>query len=621
MAPATRKKRPSKDKPGPDPPSASGVYDESKITTLSSVEHIRLRPGMYIGRLGDGSHPDDGIYVLLKEVVDNSIDEYIMGHGKRIDIDIDDKGHVEVRDFGRGIPLGKLLECVSVINTGGKFNDDVFQFSVGLNGVGTKAVNALSSHFEVASFRDGKSRHIVFEHGSVKKDLQSRTSEKNGSRVAFVPSPDFFKDFRFREDILKQRIRTYSYLNPGLTLRLNGEKFMSRGGLKDLLTNELSDEPLYEILHYRGPRVEFAFTHTAAYGESYDSFVNGQYTNDGGTHESAFREGMLKGVNLFSKKSYDGKDVREGVRGAIAIKLKDPVFESQTKNKLGNTDIRGELVTLIRDQMADLLHKNKAIAQKIMEKVGFNEKLRKELQAVTREARDRAKKAAIKIPGLRDCKWHRGDTHRKSRGEESMIFLTEGQSASGNIVSCRDVDIQAIFSLRGKPLNCFGHRRDTVYKNDELYNVMKSLRIEDDHDALRYEKIILATDADVDGLHIRNLLMCFFLHYFEPVVRHGHLYILETPLFRVRSKNETQYCYTEKERDAAQKKLGAGAETTRFKGLGEISPREFGQFIHKNTMRLQPVRIDQKARLTRTLEFYMGKNTPERKEFIMENLV
>ncbi len=601
-------------------PSGKGVYDESKITTLSSVEHIRLRPGMYIGRLGDGSHPDDGIYVLLKEVIDNGVDEYIMGCGKRIDIRIDES-QVEVRDYGRGIPLGKLLECVSVINTGAKYNDDVFQFSVGLNGVGTKAVNALSTEFEVTSFRENKQRQVRFIDGVLDSDRKGSTTKKNGTRVVFTPSPGFFKEFTYQDEFLKQRMRNYAYLNPGLTLRLNGEKFASKDGLKDLLKNELAEAPLYDILHYRDKKIEFAFTHTASYGENYDSFVNGQFTNDGGTHQSAFREGFLKGVNLFYKKNFEGRDVREGMRAAIAIKLKEPVFESQTKNKLGNTEIRGEIVTQVRDHVADLLHRNKSLSQKISEKINFNVKLRKELQAVTKEAREKAKRAAIKIPGLRDCKWHRGDTHRKSRGEESMIFLTEGQSASGNIVTNRDVDIQAIFSLRGKPLNCYGHRRDTVYKNEELYNVMKGLGIEDDTDALRYEKVILATDADVDGLHIRNLLITYFVHFFEPLVRRGHVFILETPLYRVRNKKTTRYSYTEREREQAVKKLGSSPETTRFKGLGEISPKEFGQFIHPETMRLLPVRLNRDTQVAKTLEFYMGKNTPERKKFIMEKLV
>ncbi|MCB1050554.1 MAG: type IIA DNA topoisomerase subunit B [Acidobacteria bacterium] len=598
---------------------SQAVYDESKIKSLSSLEHIRLRPGMYIGRLGDGSHPDDGVYVLIKEVVDNAIDEFIMGHGKKIEIATQEDGTVSVRDYGRGIPLGKIVECVSRINTGAKYNDDVFQFSVGLNGVGTKAVNALSERFMVRSVREGEFRQASFRNGILEEEHGGESKEKNGTYVEFLLDRSIFPDkVKLKPEYLRRRIDFYAYLNAGLTLILDGEKIVSKNGLRDLLQEEVgAEDMMYEPLHYRDATLEFSMAHTNNYGESFFSFVNGQYTNDGGTHLSCFREGILRGINDYSGKNFKGEDVREGIVGAIAIKLKDPVFESQTKNKLGNSDIKGWVTGVVKDAVADMLHKNPEIARIVMEKVSLNEKIRKELQAVKKEARDKARKIAIKIPNLRDCKYHRGDSNAK--GGLSVIFLTEGQSALGSMVSSRDAETQALFSLRGKPLNVFGMKRDAVYRNAELYNVMKALGIEDSIDYLRYEKVILATDADVDGLHIRNLLITFFLHFFEELVTSGHLYILETPIFRVRNKKETHYCYSEDEKDKAVKRIKE-PEITRFKGLGEISPNEFGQFIGKD-IRLVQVNVDHLKEVKPVLTFYMGNNTPDRKSYIMENLV
>ncbi|KAA3597943.1 MAG: type IIA DNA topoisomerase subunit B [Calditrichaeota bacterium] len=594
------------------------IYDESKVKTLSSLEHIRLRSGMYIGRLGDGSNPDDGIYVLVKEVIDNSIDEYIMGFGKRIDVNIDyETKIVSVRDFGRGIPLGKVVDCVSKINTGAKYNDDVFQFSVGLNGVGTKAVNALSEDFTVTSYREGKFKSANFSKGKLLTESDGAKNEKDGTYFEFTPDREIFSKFNYVDDFLRRRIRYYTYLNSGLKLYLNGEKFQSNEGLKDLLEDEVQDDKLYPIIHHKGEKIEFAFTHSVNYGENHFSFVNGQFTNEGGTHLSAFREGILKGVNEFSKKSFQGVDVRDGIIGAISIKLKDPIFESQTKNKLGNADIRGWIVNEVKEAVSVELYKDEELAKIILDKVSHNERIRKELQNVKKEAREKAKKISIKIPNLRDCKHHFGDKHEDS--DKTMIFLTEGQSASGSIVSCRDVYTQAVFSLRGKPFNCFGMKRDQIYKNQELYNIMKALDIEDSIDDLRYNKIVISTDADVDGLHIRNLLLTFFLHYFETLVVRGHVYVLETPLFRVRDKKETIYCFSESERVEAFKKI-KNPEVTRFKGLGEISPKEFGQFIG-DEIRLTQVGIEHIKEISKILEFYMGKNTPARKQYIMENLV
>ncbi len=595
----------------------SNKYDESKIKTLSSLEHIRLRTGMYIGRLGVGANPDDGIYILLKEVVDNAVDEYIMGHGKRVSITIQN-GSVSVRDRGRGIPLGKVIECVSVINTGAKYNDDVFQFSVGLNGVGTKAVNALSEHFRVVSYRDGKFFEAIFGQGVLKSKKEGDAKrEPNGTLVEFTPDPTIFGDYSYNMEFVEKRMRHYAYLNSGLTLELNGQDFSSDNGLLDLLRDETGTDVLYDAGYWRGDKMEFSFTHTNNYGEEYFSFVNGQYTSDGGTHLSAFREGFLKAVNEFYQSSYKGEDVREGIAAAVAIKLKNPMFESQTKNKLGNGDIKPWIMQEVKRGIDDYLRRNPAAAKKLQEKIVTNEKLRTELNVVKKEAREAAKKIEHKIPKLKDCKLHLGDG---DKGDLSTIFLTEGQSATGSMVSARDVYTQAIFSLRGKPENMYGTKRTAIYKNEELYNMMMALGIENDIEGLRYARIVLATDADYDGFHIRNLLLTFFLTFFEELVTQGRIFILETPLFRVRNKKETKYCYTAKERDEAQKNLGTSSETTRFKGLGEISPSEFGQFIAED-MRLVSVDLQTLKGVPEVLEFYMGKNTPTRRDYIMSNLI
>jgi len=592
-------------------------YDESTVLSLDALAHIRLRPGMYIGRLGDGSHADDGIYIMLKEVIDNSVDEFIMHHGSKIEIKLDDKT-VSVRDWGRGIPLGKVIECVSQINTGAKYNDDVFQFSVGLNGVGTKAVNALSSYFVVRSMRDGEFVEARFAKGVLKEKKKGKTKEEDGTYIEFTPDTEIFKKFAYRKEIIIKRLWHYAYLNTGLKLLFNGETIFSEHGLLDLLNAEVKEDRLYEPLHWRGKHVEFAFLHTSSYGETYFSFVNGQYTQDGGTHLSAFREGILKGVNDYAKKNFQGVDVREGIVGTILIKLKDPVFESQTKNKLSNIDIRGSIVQEVKEAVQNLLYKYPETGKKIVDRIFFNEKLRKELAAVKKEAKEKQKKISFKIPKLRDSKYHYGDGSKE--GAESMIFLTEGESASASIVMTRDPLAQAVFSLRGKPLNVHGMKIDQLYKNEEMYNLMSALNIEDDIANLRYNKVILATDADVDGMHIRNLLITFFLTYFEGLVSSGHLFILETPLFKVRNKEKTIYCYSQEEKEQASKELKKGLEITRFKGLGEISPDEFQQFIAKD-IRLLPVTIENLSDIKPTLEFYMGKNTPERKKFIMHNLV
>ena len=599
-------------------PKKKNVYDESKIKTLSSLEHIRARTGMYIGRTGSGAHYDDGIYVLLKEVIDNCIDEFIMGHGKKVEITLEDDT-VCVRDYGRGIPLGKLVECVSRINTGAKYNDDVFQFSVGLNGVGTKAVNALSTYFVARSHREGKFSEARFERGILEAEEKgSAKNEENGTFISFSPDPEIFKKFKFREDHIDRRLRFYSYLNAGLVILFNGKRVVSQGGLLDLIADESEFEKIYPPFHHRDKMLEFAFTHTNRFSEDYYSFVNGQYTSDGGTHLSAFREGLLKGINEYAKSKFDGNDVREGVLGAVAIRLKEPVFESQTKNKLGNTEIRSDLVANVKKAVVELLHRNKPAAEKLVEKIKESQKLRKELNSVKKLARERSKAVSIRVPQLKDCKKH--FNKEKNTHDNTMIFITEGQSAAGSLVSCRDVNTQAIYTLKGKPLNVWDLKRDALYKNVEIYNLMRSLNIEEDSVGLRYGHVVLATDADVDGLHIRNLMITFFLRFFESVVRDGHLKILETPLFRVRNKKETIYCYSEAERDAALEKLGRSAEVTRFKGLGEISPKEFGAFIGQD-MRLTPVVVDEDHSISEVLSFYMGKNTQERRSYIMDNLV
>ena len=596
------------------------AYDEKAIQSLDALEHIRLRTGMYIGRTGDGSHPLDGIYVLVKEVIDNSIDEFIMGVGKRIEVTLEDN-ICSIRDFGRGIPLGKVVDCVSEINTGGKFNDDVFQFSVGLNGVGTKAVNALSSTFEVISYREGKYKRARFERGKLLEEKSGKDSKSSsGTLVQFEPDPKIFKNYEWNREFIDRRMRYYAFLNSGLTLVFNGTRYLSRNGLQDLLLYEMGEKSgcLYDIAHCKTDKIEFAFTHTTNYGENYFSFVNGQYTNDGGTHQSAFREGVLKGINEFSGKSFAGEDVREGIIGAVAIKLQEPVFESQTKNKLGSGEVRSWVVPAVKEAVLVWLHSHENEAKKLIEKVKQNERIRKELSAIKKEARERSKKVAIRIPKLSDCKVHLGDV-KDRRHEDTMIFLAEGDSAGGAMIHSRDVYTQAIFALKGKPLNCYGLKRDAIYKNAELYNIMRALGLEDGMDGLRYNKVIIATDADVDGMHIRNLLLTYFLHYFEELVTHGHVYILETPLFRVRNKKETRYCYSEAERDEAIEELRS-PEITRFKGLGEISPKEFGQFIAED-IRLVPVTVHNLAEIHQTLKFYMGKNTPERRDFIVSNLI
>lgn len=594
-------------------------YDESAVQSLDALAHIRLRSGMYIGRLGDGSNPDDGIYIMLKEVIDNSVDEFIMGNGTKIEIELDEKtSSVSVRDWGRGIPLGKVIDCVSKINTGAKYNDDVFQFSVGLNGVGTKAVNALSSKFTVKSIRDGQFIEAQFAKGILKGQKKGKTQEKNGTFIEFTPDTEIFKKFSFYKNLITKRLWHYAYLNTGLTLVFNKQSIYSEHGLLDLLNSEVKEDRLYEPLHYKGKQMEFAFLHASSYGETYFSFVNGQYTQDGGTHLSAFREGILKGVNEYAKKSFQGIDVREGIVGTILVKVKDPVFESQTKNKLSNNEIRASIVQEVKDAVQNLLHKNEATGKKIVERIFFNEKLRKELSAVKKEAKEKQKKISFKIPKLRDSKFHLDDGTKE--GKNSVIFLTEGESASASIVMTRDPLTQAVFSLRGKPMNVYGMKLDQLYKNEEMYNLMSALNIEDDLSALRYNKIILATDADVDGMHIRNLLITFFLTYFEGLVLDGHLHILQTPLFKVRNKEKTIYCYSEEEKKEAENLLKKGIEITRFKGLGEISPNEFKQFISKD-IRLTPVTIQNLSDVKPTLEFYMGKNTPTRKAFIMKNLV
>ena len=602
------------------------IYDESKIKTLSSLEHIRLRPGMYIGRLGDGSHADDGIYILLKEVIDNAVDEFIMGHGRRIEIEIAENGRCTVRDFGRGIPLGKVVDCVSVINTGAKYNTEVFQFSVGLNGVGTKAVNALSERFVVAAFREGRFRRAEFERGRLVGDEEGATEEPDGTLVSFLPDAAQFPGFAFDPQIVEERLWRYAYLNAGLTLRWNGRNFVSKQGLFDLLQRELQEEPLYPPLHIKTPTVEFALTHTDDYGETYFSFVNGTYTSEGGTHLSAFREGILKGVNEFTGKKFNGPDVRDGIVGILAVKVQDPVFESQTKNKLGNTDIRAGIVKMVQEAVSTHLYKFPETAEILVDKVQRNEKVRRELQSVRKEARAKAKKIALKIPQLKDCKYHPAPGKPSKPGRENMLFITEGQSAAGSIVSARDPMVQAVFSLKGKLLNVLGQKLDVLYKNEEMYALMQALDVEETVESLRFDKIIIATDADVDGLHIRNLMLTFFLQYFEQLVLQGKVYILETPIFRVRNKEKTIYCYSDAEMDKAVKSLNArgrgdrGIETTRFKGLGEISPPEFKRFIGPD-MRIKPVRLDSLSEVGRVLRFYMGKNTPERKQYIMEHLV
>lgn len=598
-------------------------YTEQTIQQLSSLEHIRKRSGMYIGRLGDGAEYNDGIYILLKEVLDNAVDEFISGYGKRVEVKVDERS-VTCRDYGRGIPLGKLRECVSQINTGGKFNDDVFQFSVGMNGVGTKAVNALSERFVARSVRDGRFAQVEYSRGELVSETGGETKERNGTLISFTPDPTIFKGYTFHPEHVERRMRLTAYLNSGLAIVLNDTTFRSEKGLLDLMNDEVQFEKLYTPFYYRDATLEFSFTHTNRFNEEYFSFVNGQFTDDGGTHLSAFKEALARGVNEFSPKSkFEADDIREGMVGAVAVRLKEPMFESQTKNKLVNVEIRSDLIAKVKQLVVEMLNRNPATAQKIIEKIEDTRKLRKELNSVKKAARERSRSVSIRIPQLRDCKQHYDAKRGKGHGTE--IFICEGLSAAGTLTASRKPDFQAVFTLRGKPLNTVDLRRDVLYKNVELYNLMCALDIADNVDSLRYERVILATDADVDGLHIRNLMITYFMRFFDRLVREGHLYILETPLFRVRSSNKKKadqniYCYNERERDEAVEKIGASAEITRFKGLGEVSTEEFKAFIGEN-MRLTPVDVTHDTHLQDTIQFYMGENTRTRKQYILDNLV
>ena len=602
-------------------------YTEENIRSLDWKEHIRMRPGMYIGKLGDGSSPDDGIYILLKEVIDNCIDEFVMGSGKTIEVRIKEK-EVRVRDYGRGIPLGKVVDVVSKMNTGGKYDSRAFKKSVGLNGVGTKAVNALSAYFKVESVRDNQIKTAEFELGELKNDADTEsTSKRKGTKVSFIPDESIFKNFKFRTEYVERMLKNYVYLNPGLTIDFNGTKFYSENGLKDLLQENISEEDmLYPIIHLRGDDIEVAITHSRTqYSEEYHSFVNGQNTTQGGTHLAAFREALVKTVREFYGKNYDASDVRKSIVAAISIKVMEPVFESQTKTKLGSTDMGGDLPTVrtfindfVKRQLDNYLHKNAETAEKIQKKIVQAERERKELSGIRKLARDRAKKASLHNKKLRDCRVHLGDT-KKEGNLDSTLFITEGDSASGSITKSRDVNTQAVFSLKGKPLNSYGLSKKIVYENEEFNLLQAALNIEDSMEDLRYNNIVIATDADVDGMHIRLLLITFFLQFFPELIKEGHLYILQTPLFRVRNKKETIYCYSEEERVAAIEKLKPKPEITRFKGLGEISPDEFVHFIGED-IRLDPVMLDKAMSIDELLKFYMGKNTPDRQEFIIENL-
>ncbi len=601
-------------------------YNESSIRSLDWREHIRLRPGMYIGKLGDGSAKDDGIYVLVKEVIDNSIDEHMMGYGKQIDVKITEQ-KVVVRDYGRGIPLGKVVDVVSKINTGAKYDSGAFQKSVGLNGVGTKAVNALSNYFKVQAFRDGKSKLAEFKKGVLTLDAkEAKTTEKNGTLVEFEPDSTMFKHYHFIPEYLDDLMWNYAFLNAGLTINYNGRKFYSKDGLLDLLKQKSDPEDIrYPIIHFKGDDIEVALTHGGQYGEEYYSFVNGQNTTQGGTHLAAFREGVVRGVRDFYKKDFDAADIRASIIAAIAVRVQEPVFESQTKTKLGSINmapdgpsVKNFVGDFVAKELEIYLHKNPSTADSLLKRILQSERERKEIAGIKKLANERAKKANLHNKKLRDCRFH-FDDEKGEKGAESVIFITEGDSASGSITKSRDVETQAVFSLRGKPLNCYGLTKKVVYENEEFNLLQHALNIEDGMDGLRYNKVIIATDADVDGMHIRLLLMTFFLQFFPDLVKASHVYILETPLFRVRNKKETIYCYSEEEKQAAVNKLGNKPEITRFKGLGEISPEEFGTFIGED-IRLQPVRIDKEKHLQKILEFYMGKNTPDRQDFIIDNL-
>lgn len=625
-------------------------YTDENIRHLSDMEHVRTRPGMYIGRLGDGSLPEDGIYVLLKEVIDNSIDEFKMKSGDRIEVDIIDNARVSVRDYGRGIPQGKLVEAVSVLNTGGKYDSKAFKKSVGLNGVGVKAVNALSSRFEVKSYREGKVRELVFERGQLISDHTADSQDENGTYIYFQPDGTLFKNYRFHDDFVETMLRNYTYLNTGLTIMYNGRRILSRHGLKDLLSDNMTSQGLYDIIHMKGEDIEIAFTHTNQYGEEYHSFVNGQHTTQGGTHQSAFKEHIARTIKEYFGK-YEYGDIRNGLVAAIAINVEEPVFESQTKIKLGSTQMSpgGESINkyvgdFVKKSVDNYLHINKDVAEVIENKVKESERERKAMAGVTKLARERAKKANLHNRKLRDCRIHFSDV-KNDRKEESSIFITEGDSASGSITKSRDVNTQAVFSLRGKPLNCFGLTKKVVYENEEFNLLQAALDIEDGLDSLRYNKVIVATDADVDGMHIRLLIITFFLQFFPELIKKGHVYVLQTPLFRVRNKRAkiknkqvieqadarldkkerktdfiTRYCYSEEERLQAIRDLGPDPEITRFKGLGEISPEEFVHFIGPD-MRLEQVTLHKTDQVQQLLEYYMGKNTMERQNFIIENLV
>jgi len=608
----------------------TATYNEDSIRSLDWREHIRLRPGMYIGKLGDGSSADDGIYVLLKEVIDNSIDEYVMGFGKTIEISITDH-QVEVRDYGRGIPLGKVVDCVSKINTGGKYDSAAFQKSVGLNGVGTKAVNALSNYFKVQSFRDGKTKLAEFDRGDVIKDARiGKSDQKNGTSIVFEPDGKVFKNFHFRPQYIENQIWNYAFLNAGLTIVFNGKKFRSENGLKDLLEKKTKEESLrYPIIHLQGDDIEIALSHSDQYGEEYYSFVNGQYTTQGGTHLQAFREAIVETVRKHYNKQYDVQDIRNGIVAAVSVRVQEPVFESQTKTKLGSLNVapkgpsmRQFVGDFIKQRLDNFLHRNKPVAEALEKRIKQSERERKEIAGIKKLANERAKKANLHNKKLRDCRIHLDDKHNgkgEDRRQDTMVFITEGDSASGSITKARDVQTQAVFSLRGKPLNCFSLTKKVVYENEEFNLLQHALNIEDGLDGLRYQKIIVATDADVDGMHIRLLLLTFFLQFFPDLVRQGHVFILDTPLFRVRNKKETIYCYNEQEKQRAIDKLGGKPEITRFKGLGEISPDEFGQFIGED-IRLEPVLLDDETNTKKLLTFYMGKNTSNRQEFIIDRL-
>lgn len=601
-------------------------YTENEIRSLDWKEHIRLRPGMYIGKLGDGTAADDGIYVLVKEILDNSIDEHVMGNGKRIEIKVNDV-EVMIRDYGRGIPLGKVIDCVSKINTGGKYDSKAFQKSVGLNGVGTKAVNALSNRFVVESFREGEVKRAAFDKGELIEDDKIKESkERNGTRIRFTPDDSVFKNYRFITDFLENQIKYYTYLNAGLTIVFNGVNFSSKNGLLDLIESKVNpEEMIYPAIHARGENVEIAFTHTSSYGEEYYSFVNGQYTTQGGTHLQAFREAFVRTIREFYKKDFDAGDIRSSISAAVSIRIMEPIFESQTKTKLGSTDMGPEgpsikvgITEFVKKQVDDYLHKNDEVAQALLKKILQNERERKDMAGVQKLAKERAKKANLHNKKLRDCRVH--FTTDKDDAYETTLFITEGDSASGSITKSRNTSYQAVFSLRGKPLNCYGLKKKVVYENEEFNLLQHALNIEEGMDGLRYNKVVLATDADVDGMHIRLLMMTFFLNFFPDLVRNGHLYILQTPLFRVRNKKETAYCYSNEERLKAIERLSPKPEITRFKGLGEISPDEFAGFIGED-IRLEPVILSKDTSIEQLLNYYMGKNTPSRQEFIIDNLV